>query len=230
MRDVPSPNHDARPPEARVALLVLHYTGMPTGQAALERLCDPAARVSAHYMVEEDGRVLRLVPEHRRAWHAGRACWQGRRDINARSIGVEIVNPGHEFGYRAFPEPQMAAVVALCTAIAARHGLGRAALVGHSDVAPTRKEDPGELFDWSRLARAGLGVWPVVDDAAPAPAPAEALAALAAIGYDLNDAVAAVRAFQRRYRPAVVDGVADAATRRRACAVRTALAAAAGSG
>jgi len=217
-----SPNHDARPPGQRVELLVLHYTGMPTGVAALERLCDPASKVSAHWLVEEDGRVFRLVPEDRRAWHAGVSRWRGQADVNGRSIGVEIVNPGHEFGYRAFPEKQMAAVERLCRDIVARHGLGPADVVAHADVAPTRKEDPGELFDWPRLARAGVGLWPPVDDSVAAPTAPEALAMLAAIGYDLSDPRAAVVAFQRRFRPACIDGVVDDQTARRIAAVLTA--------
>lgn len=220
--DTPSPNHDARPPGQRVELLVLHYTGMPTGAAALERLCDPASKVSAHWLVEEDGRVFRLVPEDRRAWHAGVSRWRGASDVNGRSIGVEIVNPGHEFGYRAFPEEQMAAVERLCRGIVARHGLGPADVAAHADVAPTRKEDPGELFDWPRLARAGVGLWPPVDDSSSAPTAPEALAMLAAIGYDLNDPRAAVVAFQRRFRPARLDGVVDEQTARRIAAVLTA--------
>ena len=149
--EAPSPNFDARtaPPD----MIVLHYTGMETGEAALERLRDPEAKVSAHYLVEEDGRVFSLVPEERRAWHAGAAFWAGERDINARSIGVEIVNPGHEFGYREFPEAQIAAVIDLVGGIRERWTVPDARILGHSDVAPRRKEDPGELFPWKRLAR-----------------------------------------------------------------------------
>jgi len=222
--DAPSPNHDARPPGRAIDLLVLHYTGMRSGAEALARLRDPGAKVSAHWLIEEDGRVFRLVPEDRRAWHAGVSRWQGRGDVNGRSIGVEIVNPGHEFGYRPFPEPQMAAVVALCRDIVARHGIGPGGVVAHSDVAPTRKEDPGELFDWSRLAHAGVGLWPENDATRPAPGSGEALAALAAIGYDLSDPTAAVRAFQRRYRPRGLDGQADDETARLAVALRDRLA------
>jgi N-acetylmuramoyl-L-alanine amidase len=228
--DAPSPNHDARPPGQPVELLVLHYTGMPTGAEALARLRDPTAKVSAHWLVEEDGRVLRLVPEDRRAWHAGVSRWQGRGDVNGRSIGVEIVNPGHEFGYRPFPAEQMAAVTALCRAILARHPtIGPAGVLGHSDVAPTRKEDPGELFDWPALARAGVGLWPEAAtktgaDGADGADEAAARQALAAIGYDLTDPAAAVRAFQRRYRPARLDGVMDAQTARLAVALRDRLA------
>jgi len=215
-----SPNHDARPPGIGAELLVLHYTGMPTGAEALARLRDLAAKVSAHYLVEEDGRIFLLVPEDRRAWHAGVSSWLGRGDVNGRSIGVEIVNPGHEFGYRRFPEPQMAAVIALCQDIVTRHGLRRDAVVGHADVAPARKEDPGELFDWARLARAGIGVWPPEkDEGAEPPDTAAALAMLAAIGYDTTDQRAALVAFQRRFRPARFDGEADTETRLRIQAV-----------
>lgn len=225
--DAPSPNHDARPPGQAVELLVLHYTGMPTGAEALARLRDPTAKVSAHWLVEEDGRVFRLVPEDRRAWHAGVSRWQGRGDVNGRSIGVEIVNPGHEFGYRPFPAEQTAAVIALCRDILSRHPtIGPAGLLGHSDVAPTRKEDPGELFDWPALARAGIGLWPEADgaDEADGANGAAALAALAVIGYDLTDPKAAVCAFQRRYRPARLDGVMDAETARLAVSLRERLA------
>src|SRR5690606_13476973 len=140
----PSPNHDERPPGQAIDQLLLHYTGMRSGAAALERLGDPAAKASAHYLVEEDGRIFQLVSESRRAWHAGASCWQGASDINARSLGIEIVNPGHEFGYRPFPPQQMAAVKLLALDILARHPIPAARVLGHSDVAPLRKEDPGE--------------------------------------------------------------------------------------
>lgn len=219
LSDVPSPNHDARPDGATPDMLVLHYTGMPTGAVALDRLRDPNARVSAHYLVEEDGRILRLVPEDRRAWHAGVSSWRGRGDVNGRSIGVEIVNPGHEFGYRPFPDAQMAAVVALCRDIVDRHDIPPGNVVAHADIAPTRKEDPGELFDWPRLADAGVGLWPQADARGPTPSNAEAMAALGAIGYDLGDARAAVVAFQRRYRPARFDGILDDESARLAVSV-----------
>src|SRR3984957_10050573 len=167
--DAPSPNFDARtaPPD----MVVLHYTGMPTGEAALARLRDPAAKVSAHYVVEEDGRVFALVPEERRAWHAGKSFWRGERDINAASIGVEIVNPGHEFGYRPFPDVQIDSVIELVGEIRSRWSIDDDRLLGLSDVAPDRKEDPGELFPWKRLAEAGHGLW-----AEPEPAPGASLA------------------------------------------------------
>jgi N-acetylmuramoyl-L-alanine amidase len=228
----PSRNFDARsgPPD----MIVLHYTGMQTGEAALARLRDPAAKVSAHYLVEEDGRVFALVPEERRAWHAGKSFWRGETDINARSIGVEIVNPGHEFGYRPFPDVQIAAVIDLLTDVRSRWSVEDDRLLGHSDVAPDRKEDPGELFPWRRLAEAGHGLW-VEPAAAPGPALAEGddgpgvfalQAGLTRLGYDSApsgryDANTAtiVRAFQRHWRQERVDGVADGETRARLIAL-----------
>jgi N-acetylmuramoyl-L-alanine amidase len=197
MIEAPSPNHDSRDGHA-VDILLMHYTGMKSGPEAIDRLRDPAARVSAHYVVEEDGRVFRLVPEDRRAWHAGASSWQGAGNINQRSIGIEIVNPGHEFGYRPFPAAQMTAVRELSLGILARHRIAAQRVIGHSDVAPKRKEDPGEFFDWRGLAAAGIGVWPkplLVDwsDAA-------FFDALARYGYDVSDQAAAVRAFCRHFR------------------------------
>jgi N-acetylmuramoyl-L-alanine amidase len=230
VRDAPSPNHDARPPGARVDILLLHYTGMMNGEAALARLADPAAKVSAHYLVEEDGRVFRLVDESRRAWHAGLSCWRGERDINARSIGIELVNPGHEFGYRGFPEAQMAALLKLAGDILGRHRIPSARVLGHADVAPTRRQDPGELFDWPRLAAAGIGLWPeavapLAGEVGPGSGPDEIArlqAALAAFGYCVRasgayerDTEAAVAALQRHWRPARIDGRADGESRAR---------------
>jgi N-acetylmuramoyl-L-alanine amidase len=216
--ECPSPNHEPRPAGMPVDMLLLHYTGMRTGLAALSRLIDPAAKVSAHYMIDEDGAVYRLVDEERRAWHAGVSAWAGERDVNGRSIGIELVNPGHEFGYRPFPEAQMAALVELCGGILTRHPIPPARVLGHSDVAPARKQDPGELFDWPRLAAAGIGLWP--DGAIPRDAPiTEVQVLLARYGYDvpqsgaLDEATAAVvTAFQRHFRPACLDGVPDAET------------------
>ncbi len=211
-----SPNHDSRRGR-RVDTLVLHYTGMRSAAAAWRRLADPRSRVSAHYLITEDGAVLAMVPETRRAWHAGVAAWRGATDINARSIGIELVNPGHAFGYRRFPEPQMAALIKLARAIVSRHRIAARDVVGHADVAPRRKRDPGELFDWRRLAGAGIGRWP----RPPWPeASTDVAADLAAIGYDVTDARAALIAFQRRFRPQRVDGVADPDTRRRLAAMR----------
>ena len=223
-----SPNHDGR--NAAIDMVVLHYTGMASAAAALARLCDPVAKVSAHYVIDEDGALLQLVAEERRAWHAGVASWQHATDINARSIGIELVNPGHELGYRAFPASQMRTLLDLLPAVVARHGIPPQRILGHSDVAPERKSDPGELFDWAVLARHGLGLWPspdfTVSDNAPALGPGQAgpavlnlQIALDAIGYGIEgtglyDPVTevVVTAFQRHFRPALVDGVADPET------------------
>ena len=202
-----------------VDMLVLHYTGMETGRAALERLCNPAAEVSAHYLIEEDGAVFRLVDETERAWHAGVASWRGAANINSRSVGIELVNPGHEFGYRNFSEAQYRALIPLCRDIVARHDIPARNVVGHSDVAPVRKQDPGERFDWQRLAGEGVGMWPAAS--AEACADADVSRLLADIGYDVSDETAALTAFQRHFRPAIVDGVADDETRRAIAAVHT---------
>jgi len=215
----PSPNHDARPEGQAIDILLLHYTGMPTATAALERLCDAAARVSAHYLVTEDGRIFQLVSESRRAWHAGVACWQGAEDINARSIGVEIVNPGHEFGYRLFPSEQMAAVKRLALDIVARHPIPAARVLGHSDVAPLRKEDPGELFDWRGLAAAGIGLWPEPGSSAVLETAVGKALKRIGYGYTEVDLPAVIRAFQRHFRPGAITGNADAETRRRLAAL-----------
>jgi N-acetylmuramoyl-L-alanine amidase len=215
IREAPSPNHDDRPADAPVDMLILHYTGMVSGAAAIARLRDPAARVSCHYVVEEDGAVFRLVPEERRAWHAGVSHWRGHALLNARSIGIEIVNPGHEHGYRPFPALQMAAVCELCLGILARHPIPARNVVAHSDVAPDRKDDPGEFFDWEGFSRAGVGLWP-----GEASIIGDPLALLDRIGYrtDLPLPVL-LRAFQRHWRPERVDGIADAGTLARLGAV-----------
>ena len=219
-----SPNHGPRSEPGRIDMLVLHYTGMTTAAAALERLCDPHARVSAHYVIGENGAIWRLVPENRRAFHAGVACWEGESDLNAVSLGIEIVNPGHEWGYRRFPEAQMASVERLCRELVARYSILPHRVVGHSDIAPGRKSDPGELFDWARLARAGIGIWP-----RPKPPqqdfiinPAAALADLVAIGYcaSAQSRTAALAAFQRRFRQSCCDGWLDAETAARLSDVR----------
>jgi N-acetylmuramoyl-L-alanine amidase len=228
---VPSPHHEARRTEERPDILLLHYTGMATGAAALAWLCDPRSKVSCHYFVDEDGAITQLVPEARRAWHAGLAVWQDDADVNSRSIGVEIVNPGHEFGYRAFPDRQIAAVIALARDICARLAIPPERVLAHSDVAPRRKQDPGELFPWGRLAEAGVGHW-------VEPAPITAAPPLAEIGTgEADEAIeslqmmlslygygieitglldaqtsAVVTAFQRHFRQARVDGVADPST------------------
>jgi N-acetylmuramoyl-L-alanine amidase len=192
----------------------------------LKRLCDPVARVSAHYVVEENGRVWRLVPEGRRAFHAGRSCWEGESDLNTVSIGIEIVNPGHELGYRAYPEPQMVSVERLCQDLASRYPIPPHRVVGHSDIAPDRKIDPGELFDWPRLARAGVGIWPPARPPRPGFGidDAQSFADLLAIGYCAmpESATAALAAFQRRFRPRRCDGRLDAETAARLSEVRAA--------
>ena len=217
-KELNSPNQDDRP--GGVDTLVLHYTGMLSGQAAIDRLCDPSAKVSSHYVVEEDGTVLRLVPEASRAWHAGISFWRGRHGLNDVSIGIEIVNPGHEWGYRPFPATQMATVTALCLGILARWEIPAVNVVGHSDVSPDRKQDPGELFDWQGLASAGVGLWPT--DGVPAVRDDEVEQALKAIGYPVADLPATIMAFQRRWVPGSVSGMADEVTRRRIAAVLSA--------
>ncbi|MBU1540494.1 MAG: N-acetylmuramoyl-L-alanine amidase [Alphaproteobacteria bacterium] len=230
VKDAPSPNFDARrgPPD----MLVLHYTGMRTADEAIARLRDPEAKVSAHYVVDEDGSILRLVAEERRAWHAGRGAWQGETDCNAASIGIEIVNPGHEFGYRDFPGGQIDAVIGLISDIRTRWTIPDARIIGHSDLAPERKQDPGELFPWKRLAAVGHGLWfePAPERIAALGAPLavgdEGLgvivlrAGLHRLGYGLtpggeyDEATRlTIEAFQRHWRPARVDGIADGETR-----------------
>jgi N-acetylmuramoyl-L-alanine amidase len=211
--DSPSPNFDER--RLPVTMLVLHYTGMEDAASAISWLRNPVAKVSSHYVVSEDGQVLRLVPEEKRAWHAGRSYWRGVTDVNSASVGIEIVNPGHEFGYRPFPETQMAALIPLVADIVRRHRILPPYVVGHSDIAPARKEDPGELFDWPRLAKLGLAM-PRPDGTGlvdPTWTDGGFLLALERYGYDVHNPQAAVRAFQRRFRPENLDGVIDGETR-----------------
>jgi N-acetylmuramoyl-L-alanine amidase len=214
VRDAPSLNHDERPAGEPVDTLILHYTGMRTAEEAIGRLRDPASRVSAHYVVEEDGTIWRLVPEERRAWHAGVSHWRGREALNGRSIGIEIVNPGHEWGYRPFPALQMAAVCDLCLDILTRHSIAARDVVAHSDVSPDRKQDPGELFDWEGLAANGVGLWPRPAGGTPRTVEASSVPALlGAIGYRTDLPLPVLfSAFQRRWRPERIDGAADAAT------------------
>ena len=208
----PSPNFDDRLPNTPVDILLMHYTGMETGAGAVARLTDPEARVSAHYTVDEDGTIYAHVPEGKRAWHAGLSYWAGARDINARSIGIEIVNPGHEFGYRSFPDAQIEAVIALSLDILSRQAVPPERVIGHSDVAPARKTDPGELFPWRKLARGGVGLWP---ENCQGRLDIPFTDGLRAFGYglapdmDVKDATV-VEAFQRHWRPTRIDGLADA--------------------
>jgi len=218
--DRPSPNFNERG-GAPIDILLLHYTGMPTAAGALQRLCDPAAKVSAHYTIDEDGTVYRHVAEEKRAWHAGASYWAGERDINARSVGIELVNPGHEFGYRDFPEAQIAALIGLAQGIVRRHPIPAKRVLGHSDVAPRRKTDPGEKFPWARLASTGIGVWPErprLDISRSVQVP-EIQRDLAAIGYECpasgvldEDTRFAISAFQRHIRPDHVNGIPDGET------------------
>jgi N-acetylmuramoyl-L-alanine amidase len=215
----PSPNHDARA-EGPVDILVMHYTGMKTAEEALARLCDPEAKVSSHYTINRDGTVYRHVAEDRRARHAGVSYWAGVRDVNSRSIGIEIVNPGHEFGYIPFAEPQIAALTDLSGGILARHpAILPSRVVGHSDVAPNRKQDPGELFPWARLAEFGIGVWPSnLPPRSGSRVPGEAetfVENLRRFGYGVSPEVDwpladVIAAFQRRFRPSCINGIPDA--------------------
>jgi len=207
-REAPSPNWNER--KLPVSMVVLHYTGMQSAEAALDRLCDPAAELSAHYMIDEDGTVIRLVDEDKRAWHAGRSYWRGVTDINSASVGIELDNPGHEFGYRPFSDAQMESLVPLLADIVRRHGISPANVIGHSDVAPARKTDPGELFDWDMLARYRLAL------ARPRPRmrliydnDGAFFLALERLGYDISDGPAAIRAFERRWRPHRITGEID---------------------
>jgi N-acetylmuramoyl-L-alanine amidase len=228
---VPSPTHDERKDGRAPDMIVLHYTGMPTAQEALERLCNPRSKVSSHYFVFEDGRIVQSVRENRRAWHAGVSLWAGETDINSSSIGVEIANPGHDNGYPDFPTRQIAAVIALCKGIIARRGIARDRVLAHSDVAPSRKQDPGEKFPWALLARSGVGEWVTpsrISDQGPIFKFGDKgdnvrglQSALADFGYGVPTNGAfdeatrdVVTAFQRHFRPAKVDGIADRSTLR----------------
>ncbi len=227
---VPSPNHDERKDGRSPDMIVLHYTGMATGEAALTRLCSSDSKVSSHYVVFEDGRIVQCVPEQARAWHAGVSSWAGETDINSCSIGIEIVNPGHEFGYSDFPMRQIAAVIALCRSILTRRGpIASDRILAHSDVAPARKQDPGEKFPWDLLSESGIGHW-----VRPAPLnldgptlmpgdsgePVRRLQrVLRGYGYGIEETSSygeamrlVVTAFQRHFRPARVDGIADPST------------------
>jgi N-acetylmuramoyl-L-alanine amidase len=225
---VPSPNTDERqggPPD----MILLHYTGMKDGASALERLTSGDSKVSSHYVVFEDGRIVQCVPEAQRAWHAGVSFWGGQTDINSRSIGIEIVNPGHEFGYPPFPLRQVAAVIALCKSVLTRHRIPVDRVLAHSDVAPARKQDPGEKFPWELLSESYVGHW-----VRPAPLSLEGASLkpgetsegvrrlqrqLRAYGYGIEETGSygeqtqiVLTAFQRHFRQERVDGIADAST------------------
>ncbi|WP_066821902.1 N-acetylmuramoyl-L-alanine amidase [Sphingomonas mali] len=206
--ETPSPNFNER--QLPVSMIVLHYTGMQSAEAALARLTDPATEVSAHYLIDEEGTIHRLVAEDKRAWHAGQSHWRGITDVNSASIGIELVNPGHEFGYREFAPAQIEALIPLLAEIKDRYEITRGNIVGHSDIAPTRKQDPGELFPWAQLARLRLALpRPTKNLMDPLWSDAGFLLALERFGYEVTDKLAAVVAFQRRFRPELIDGEID---------------------
>ncbi|MBL8575843.1 MAG: N-acetylmuramoyl-L-alanine amidase [Mesorhizobium sp.] len=223
-----SPNFGPRVGVARPDMIILHYTGMKTGEGAEAWLCAPESQVSSHYLVHEDGRIVQMVRESDRAWHAGKSFWAGVTDVNSHSIGIEIVNPGHEFGYRPFPARQIASVIDLCRGITARHPIPPQRVLAHSDVAPGRKVDPGERFPWRQLADAGVGhfVAPARAGGKPLLAPGSSGSAveklqsmLSLYGYGIEitalfdqQTSTLVSAFQRHFRPRRVDGLADRST------------------
>ncbi|WP_309085274.1 N-acetylmuramoyl-L-alanine amidase [Chelativorans sp.] len=224
-----SPNFNERRDGRKPDALILHYTAMETGESAEDWLCSPVSEVSCHYLVHEDGRVVQMVPEAGRAWHAGKGSWNGESDVNSFSIGIEIVNPGHRFGYPDFPVTQIEAVIQLCHDICRRHSIPPRRVLAHSDTAPGRKIDPGEKFPWGLLARRGIGHLvepsPLTDGENLAlgrrgEAVEELQRQLAAYGYGIapsgqfdKETETVVAAFQRHFRPARVDGIADPSTR-----------------
>ncbi len=221
----PSPNFDGRDGE-EVTFLILHYTGMETGQGALDRLCCEEAQVSAHYTVDEDGTIYHHVEESKRAWHAGISSWRGQESINAKSIGIEIVNPGHEFGYREFPPVQLKAVKALCLDILSRHKSIEDVLA-HSDVAPDRKQDPGELFPWKDFAEEGVGIWPEIseEDVLKGALIRDITQGLRRVGYEASKPQNMLLAFQRHYVPEAfqegTEGIACSLTKARLYALQS---------
>ena len=207
-REQPSPNWNER--ALPISMVVLHYTEMKPVETALERLCDPTAQVSAHYLITEEGEVVRLVDESKRAWHAGASYWRGHKDVNSASIGIELDHPGHALGYRPFAEEQIDALIPLLHRIMRQYDIPRANVVGHSDVAPARKTDPGELFPWGRLAEYGLCLKrPTIELGDPFDNDGAFYLALERFGYDITDGHKAVEAFQRRWRPELIDGIID---------------------
>ncbi len=204
----PSPNHDER--DLPITMVVLHYTEMRSAEDALTRLCDAQTGVSAHYLISEAGEVTQMVEEDRRAWHAGVSYWRGHKDVNSASIGIELDHPGHVYGYRPFDDRQIDALVPLLHRIMKGHDIPRANIVGHSDVAPARKTDPGELFPWDRLADYGLAIAkPDISLGDPFDNDGAFYLALERYGYDVTDGHKAVEAFQRRWRPGRIDGQID---------------------
>lgn len=218
----PSPNYNDRPGKGLIDMVVIHYTGMITGGAALQRLCEPSSKVSAHYLIEENGDIYQLVADEKRAWHAGVSYWMGQSNLNDCAIGIELVNPGHENGYRSFPLQQMQSLVAVIQKLQRKYKIPARRMVGHSDIAPTRKMDPGELFDWSWLAEQGIGVWPKPQafsliERSNSFYPALVGTGLQRVGYEVKsttaeDMAVVVTAFQRHFRPQKVDGQIDQET------------------
>jgi N-acetylmuramoyl-L-alanine amidase len=221
---MPSPNFNDRDPTVKLDCVILHYTDMESAEAALTRLCDPKAEVSAHYMIDEDGTIYALVAEEKRAWHAGKSFWRGVTDMNSASIGVELVNPGHSCGYRPFPDSQIAALKNLLAAIVKRTGIDAANIIGHSDVAPGRRPDPGELFPWRDLAQSGFGLWPEAGENDETPMEKDAAALLAAIGYkppaNEEELRQTLRAFQSHFAQQNLTGKADPETLARLYALK----------
>ena len=208
MIETPSPNFDTR--ALPITMIVLHYTGMPSAADAVARLTDPAAKVSSHYLIAEDGQVMRLVAEKDRAWHAGKSHWREINDVNSASVGIEIVNPGHEFGYRPFLDAQIDALIPLMSDIQTRYAITRGNIVGHSDIAPARRQDPGELFPWAQLAKHRLALpRPTKNLIDPNWTDGGFILALQRFGYDVTDQLAAIVAFQRRFRSELIDGTID---------------------
>jgi N-acetylmuramoyl-L-alanine amidase len=227
-RIMPSPNAEPRAEGKAVRILLFHYTDMASAEQACARLCNPASKVSCHYLIDLDGQIIQMVDEDLRAWHAGQSVWKGERDINSASIGIEIHNPGHDHGYPDFPAAQMAAVAALGRDIAARHSIPPENVLAHSDVAPRRKRDPGEKFDWQWLHEHGVGHWVEPyrlgggqflqeGDKGDAVQAVQAMLELYGYGIEITgdfdrEMKAVVTAFQRHFRPARLDGIADRST------------------
>lgn len=223
----PSPNYEARPVSTVIDTIIIHYTGMRSADDALQRLCDPVAKVSAHYVIDEEGCVYQLVEDSQRAWHAGLSYWRGKEQLNDMSIGIELVNPGHEFGYRPFPNAQIKSLIALCTQLIARHPIKQHHIIGHSDIAPKRKEDPGEFFNWQHLAEHGIGIWHGISLPPQKPKPliqkgdsnervSTMQTQLAKYGYQIpqhgifdDDTAATVIAFKRRFYPSNLEASWD---------------------
>ena len=207
-----SPNFNDRPKNIVPNILVIHYTGMQSLDQALQRLMSSNSQVSAHYLISRKGEIFKLVSEEKRAWHAGVSYWRGETDINSYSIGIELENPGHEFGYSKFPKGQMSVLTELCVEIINKYSISPENIVGHSDIAPRRKKDPGELFDWKSLAKKGVGLWPEASLDKITLEPFEK--SLNDFGYEVVDLRSTITAFQRHYLPDTVSGISDSTTQK----------------